>query len=66
MSVVSYIIQTFPDLTREDFLPNGKINLKDEGDGKIFVHKWNYNQPIPENLKLGITEDEAKLLLGGN
>jgi hypothetical protein len=37
-----------------DLLPNsGSILLKDDGDGIVYLAKWDYNKPMPKGLKLG-------------
>lgn len=54
MNLLETILDTYPELTNEDFLPNeGKINLQDDGDGIQYIAKWSYLKPIPEGLKLG-------------
>ncbi len=48
------IISTHPELTDADFMPNtGSILLKDDGDGIVYLAKWEYIKPIPNALKLG-------------
>ena len=48
------ITATYPELTDMDFLPNkGSILLKDDGDGIVYLAKWDYSKPMPEGLKLG-------------
>jgi hypothetical protein len=48
------IIAAYPELTDLDFFPDtGVINLKDDGDGVVYIAKWDYSQPIPDGLKLG-------------
>lgn len=54
MSLWQEIISAYPELTDKDFHPIfGDINLKDDGDGIVYIAKWNYSKPIPEGLKLG-------------
>jgi hypothetical protein len=46
------IIENYPELTVSDFL-NGNIELRDDGDGIVYINKWDYSKPIPDGLKLG-------------
>ena len=48
------IISVYPELTDKDFRPEtGKITLFDDGDGIVYIGKWEYPQPIPAGLTLG-------------
>jgi hypothetical protein len=48
------IIETYPELTGNDFAPDfGSILLKDDGDGIVYIAKWEYTKPIPDGMKLG-------------
>lgn len=48
------IIAIYPELTLTDFVPDsGSINLRDDGDGVVYIYKWEYSKPIPDGLKLG-------------
>jgi hypothetical protein len=48
------IIETYPELTNSDFHPLfGKITLSDDGDGIVYLAKWEYTKPIPDGLQLG-------------
>jgi hypothetical protein len=48
------IISAYPELTDADFMPNlGSILLKDDGDGIVYLAKWDYSKSIPKGLKLG-------------
>jgi hypothetical protein len=48
------IIAIYPELTNADFAPEtGCISLWDDGDGIVYIAKWNYSKPIPEGMKLG-------------
>ena len=48
------ILEAYPELTMEDFLSEtGTILLKDDGDGVVYIAKWEYSKPIPDGLKLG-------------
>jgi hypothetical protein len=54
MNYAEEIKKVYPELTDSDFLPfEGKINVWDDGDGVIYIKKWEYSQPIPEGLTLG-------------
>ena len=54
MSLYDEIVSVYPELTDRDFLPNkGSIELKDDGDGVVYISKWEYSKPIPEGMKLG-------------
>lgn len=55
MQLWEKILNTYPELTVDDFNPkSGLINLQDDGDGKgAYIAEWNYSKPIPEGLKLG-------------
>ena len=54
MSLDIIIRESYPELTDADFLPpQGKIGLKDDGDGIQYISKWDYEKPIPKGLKLG-------------
>jgi hypothetical protein len=43
----------YPELTDADFLIGGSIQLVDEGDGIVYIAKWEYSQPLPEGMKVG-------------
>lgn len=47
------IINSYPELTSEDFAPYGCIELRDDGDGIVYLHRWEYDKPIPKGIKLG-------------
>jgi hypothetical protein len=53
MDIYQIITTTYPELTDADFITNGTIRLQDDGDGIVYIDKWNYSKPIPEGLKLG-------------
>lgn len=52
MNLYDLIIDTYPDLSDDEFL-NGNIELRDDGDGIQYIYKWEYSKPIPAGLKLG-------------
>lgn len=54
MTIYETILQTYPELTNNDFHPfSGSIALADDGDGVQYIAAWNYSKPIPDGLKLG-------------
>jgi len=54
MELWQIILDTYPELTSNDFNPrNGIILLQDDGDGIAYIAKWDYSKPIPEGLTLG-------------
>jgi hypothetical protein len=54
MALWERIIEVYPELTSDDFDFNGKIKLRNDGDGiGDYIEKWDYDQPIPEGLTLG-------------
>lgn len=54
MDLFNKLVETYSDLTNADFLPStGTILLQDDGDGVQYIAKWEYDQPIPDGLKLG-------------
>jgi hypothetical protein len=54
MTIYDTILETYTELTTADFNPiSGSILLKDDGDGIVYLAKWEYAKPIPEGMKLG-------------
>lgn len=53
MDLYTKILDQYPELSNEDFLLEGVINLFDDGDGIQYIAKWEYDKPIPKGLKLG-------------
>jgi hypothetical protein len=53
MDLLTIIMTTYPELTNDDFNVKGCIELRDDGDGISYIHKWEYNEPIPNGLTLG-------------
>ena len=54
MTIYDSIIEAYPELTINDFSPHsGLITIKDDGDGVVYLAKWEYSKPIPAGLKLG-------------
>lgn len=55
MNITEQIMNVYPELTMDDFLPmSGSIALQDDSDGQgPYIAKWEYSKPIPAGLKLG-------------
>lgn len=55
MSFYDELLAALPELKTEDFAPRGegKIWLKDDGDGIVYIAKWEHELPIPKGFKLG-------------
>jgi hypothetical protein len=54
MTIDERIKATYSEITDKDFDPfTGSILLKDDGDGIVYICKWDYSKPIPEGLSLG-------------
>jgi hypothetical protein len=54
MELWQIIIDAYSELTIDNFNPvNGIIDLQDDGDGIVYIAKWEYSQPIPAGLKVG-------------
>lgn len=55
MSLYDDIKSVYPELSDADFhIETGSIVLFNDGDGAgDYIAKWEYNQPIPDGLKLG-------------
>ena len=55
MSLSDQIRNVYPELTDDDFrIDSGTILLCNDGDGAgDYIAKWEYDQPIPDGLKLG-------------
>lgn len=52
--LVEQIMEIYPELVVSDFYATGKILVRDDSDGLgEYIDRWNYDQPIPENMKLG-------------
>jgi hypothetical protein len=47
------IKEAYPELTSADFVVGGSIVLQDDGDGVVYLAKWDYSKPIPSGIKLG-------------
>lgn len=53
MDLFLEITKSYPELTIDDFNVNGSIELRDDGDGIQYIHRWDYSELIPKGLKLG-------------
>ena len=54
MDLYTKITETYDELVITDFDPKeGKILLRDDGDGIQYLVKWEYDKPIPDGLTLG-------------
>lgn len=53
MDLFKEITKVYPELTDLDFIDEGTIRLRDDGDGVVYIFKWEYSKPIPNGLKLG-------------
>ena len=53
MDLFKEITQVYPELTDLDFIDEGTIRLRDDGDGIVYIYKWEYSQPLPEGMKVG-------------
>ena len=53
MELWEQIIEAYPELNPTDFFPGLGIHLKDDGDGNVYIAKWEYSQPLPEGMKVG-------------
>ena len=47
------IVENYPELTSKDFGIDGLINLVDDGDGIVYIAKWEYSKPLPAGMKVG-------------
>lgn len=55
MNIYDQIIEAYPELLAGDFFHHNKggIHLVDDGDGIVYINKWNYKKPIPAGLTIG-------------
>jgi hypothetical protein len=47
------IVAFYPEISLTDTFEKLGIFLKDDGDGIVYIEKWEYSKPIPDGLKLG-------------
>lgn len=53
MSLWEKICEIFPELSSTDDFEKLGIFLKDDGDGIVYIRKWEYSKPLPQGLKIG-------------
>jgi hypothetical protein len=53
MDILNKIIETYSEIKPTDNFLNLGIELRDDGDGIVYLYKWEYSKPIPKGLKLG-------------
>ena len=53
MGIYELIIAAYPELENSDEFVRGSIHLQDDGDGIIYIRKWEYSKPLPQGLKIG-------------
>jgi hypothetical protein len=54
MRIYETIIKTYPELENNPIIFTTEIILRNDSDGLgDYIETWNYEQPIPKNLKLG-------------
>lgn len=53
MNLYDQLVEIYPELTPQDFEPKGSISLRDDGDGIVYIYKWEYSKPIPDGFTLG-------------
>jgi len=53
MELWEKIIKAYPEISPTDNFLDLGIELRDDGDGVVYIGKWEYSKPIPEGLSLG-------------
>jgi hypothetical protein len=53
MDLYNKIKETYPEIDDSVFGMNGSIELRDDGDGVVYIAKWDHSDPIPNGLKIG-------------
>jgi len=53
MRIDQKIVETYPEISLTDTFEKLGIYLQDDGDGVVYIAKWEYSKPIPDGLKLG-------------
>jgi hypothetical protein len=54
MTLYEEIIAIYPELSIDNFEPRrGQIGLSDDGDGIVYISKWEYSKPLPDGMKVG-------------
>ena len=53
MEIIEAIIAAYPEINITDNFMELGIHLVDDGDGIVYIDKWEYSKPIPNGLTLG-------------
>lgn len=53
MELSEKIIAAFPEILPTDSFKSLGIHLSDDGDGIVYINRWEYSKPMPEGFKLG-------------
>jgi hypothetical protein len=53
MDIIEAIIAAYPEINITDNFMDLGIYLVDDGDGIVYIAKWNYSKPIPDGLSVG-------------
>ena len=53
MELLNKIIEAYPEITPTDSFKSLGIFLSDDGDGIVYISKWEYSKPLPSTLKIG-------------
>jgi hypothetical protein len=53
MDLCEEIVKLIPELKVTDDFRKLGIWLRDDGDGIVYISKWEYSKPIPDGLTLG-------------
>ena len=53
MRIDEIIVESYSEIALTDNFQKLGIFLKDDGDGVVYIEKWEYSKPIPDGLKLG-------------
>jgi hypothetical protein len=52
MDLYTKIKEVYPEIEDAEFM-FGNVELRDDGDGIVYIRKWEYSKPLPKGLKLG-------------
>ena len=54
MELWEKIVSAYPETAENGFAVfRNTIVLQDDGDGVVYIAKWEYSKPIPDGLTLG-------------
>lgn len=53
MELWEQIVAAFPELSPTSDFKGLGIIMKDDGDGIVYIEKWEYTKPLPAGLKVG-------------